>query len=102
MSADNWAVCPVCWDEEVRRVEFLRATAADAYGKVPVEEFDRLRTEAEKELDSTPFATLREDYEVGIFTDGEFYVSYSASCEKCGLTHNFSHSDQVTRVPSRG
>lgn len=45
MSADNRAVCP------------------ESYGLVPVEEFDRMRTELQLDVAKPPEHTFREDYE---------------------------------------
>lgn len=61
MSADNWALCPKCRQKAIAETEQLRATAAEAYGKVPVEEFDNLRAKAD--LGVTIERTFREDWE---------------------------------------
>jgi len=36
-------------------------------------------------------ATMREDYELGITEEGEFYIRYKAACLKCGFSHKFTH-----------
>lgn len=93
MSADNWRICPRCkkkaeadYAEEVRRV-------GEAYGKVPPEEYLRMTRDLQKPPALNE--TLREDYELGTDKDGEFYVSYSASCSVCKFSHRFKHSEQL-------
>jgi len=39
--------------------------------------------------------TLREDYEFYLNDEGEFFVSYKASCDRCGFKYSFKHSEQV-------
>ena len=39
--------------------------------------------------------TLEEYCEIGIFSDGEFFVSYHGRCTKCGLEKAFEHAEQV-------
>lgn len=92
MSAENWTICPKCKAAEDRRQEAAHKKAAESYGKVDVEKFDALRelTKPRKLED-----TLREDYELGICSDGMFYVSYRGSCEKCNFGHVFKRSDKI-------
>jgi hypothetical protein len=76
MSADNWGVCPVCSSKD----PFL-GNGDDA-------------------------RTWREDYEIGLNTDGSFDVRYQGGCRVCGTTHTFHHCDpdavQVPRLPPSG
>lgn len=99
MSADNWAICPQC---SIKREEHLRAldiALAESYGEVPVEEFDRLRSERDAEVAKQPEATFREDYEIYGAEDGELTVSYSGACRECGLKHSFKHSESMAVQP---
>ena len=41
------------------------------------------------------FNTLREDYDIGIDEDGEFEISYWASCEECKFQFKFDHKQKV-------
>lgn len=96
MSADNWSQCPNClriaWAETKAKLE----AAATSYGKVAPEEYDRLRREAQSlNPDVDLDATLREDFQIGTSTSGEFSVFYKCSCLACGLTHSFKHVEQV-------
>ena len=46
MSADNYAACPKCQAAHDDEVVKARAAVDAAYGKVSVEEFDRMREKA--------------------------------------------------------
>ena len=87
MSADNWRICPKCDDGRVAAKADAVMTAVNAYGTVPVEQWKALQAKA----DHIPPAkdTLREDYEIGTDHTGEFYVSYSCSCQECGFRFEF-------------
>jgi hypothetical protein len=98
MSANNWTQCPKC---DIR----LRAEAdkkdqlvRDAYGKLPEDKFLRMRDEAHnfrKSLTDDVFAaTLREDYEIGIYSE-LFEISYSSRCTTCGFAHSFKHTEKL-------
>ncbi len=97
MSANNWVVCANCIARDKKfRDERLRAANA-AYGKVPLEEYERLRAQALTSVpESNPYddGTLREDYEIGV-RDGVFRVSYRCSCEHCGFGYKFKHEERV-------
>lgn len=93
MSADNWAICPRCASKHEEHVKVLIAALDEAYGKVPVEEFDRLRSECDAEARKELEQTFREDYEIWGAEDGELNVSYSGGCRECGLGHKFKHSE---------
>lgn len=95
MSADNWGNCPQCKILHASHVERLRATASEAYGKVPVEEWQELNNAAKSAEATDQGETLREDYEIGIDEDGEFAVSYSAKCDRCGFKFRFEHAEHV-------
>ena len=91
MSADNWAQCPRCAFRRRTAICDLLAKAAQAYGSVPVTEFDQMR-KAAADLECQPIEpTFREDYEISGAEDGEVVVSYSGSCNRCGLNLTFDH-----------
>lgn len=91
MSASNWGMCPGCClvGEQIRQAAAARARGA--YGQVSAEEYERLRRLALD--DKKPEATLREDYEIGTNTHGQFYVRYGASCEACGFKYTYNHTE---------
>lgn len=98
MSADNWDVCPRCSQRRDERLAEMTQALDAAYGAVPVEEFDRLRTERE-DFANTPAAhTFREDYEFWGADIGELNASYRGSCKECGLTHEFKHHETFVLV----
>ena len=87
MSASNWAICPRCVDNAEAESAERQNKVMAAYGKVPVEEFERMRAESDaaavKEED---YRTFREDYEFYGAEDGEIVASYGGGCGTCGLT----------------
>lgn len=70
MSADNWTICPQC----LVRDPFLNQRDCNTH-------------------------TFREDYEIGMNTDGSFVVIYSGRCTECDLRHEFKHTAQPYRRP---
>jgi hypothetical protein len=93
MSADNWRVCFNCQRKAVKANEARIAKAEKSYGKVPPSEYLQLRTEAEKEIELD--ATLREDYEIGAYEDGEFLVSFTGRCQNCLFEFKFKHTEPM-------
>ena len=92
MSADNWATCPQCQKQAEKAREKYLAKLEDSYGKVPLSTYESMRNAVPS--GAVKDATLREDYEVGVDTDGFFYLSYSCGCDKCG----FRHSEKINKL----
>ncbi len=86
MGADNWRFCPQCFKKNHKiACQELEKAKAD-YGFVSVVEFEANMKKARK-----PFVapdTMREDYDIGIDENDNFYMSYKAYCAKCGFTYN--------------
>lgn len=93
MSADNWAICPKCNEIKNKEKDKLTEKAEDSYGKVPKEEFFRLRKKADSYI-VPDCETFREDYEIGIDEDGRLYISYKGKCTKCGFKKDFQYKEQ--------
>ena len=96
MSADNWTKCPRCKKQQDQSLAASKARVDEAYGRVPVEQFDRMRRDYEDlRADGRP-TTLREDWEIGADDEGEgeFFVSYRASCP-CGFSFKFERTIQM-------
>ena len=93
MSASNWSVCPRC--EATFNAERAAAIVkvAESYGKVSVEEYEKLRAAASWERPA--ILGLREDYELGINQHGVFYVNYGGECVECGFRHSYAHTEDV-------
>ena len=91
MSADNWAICPQCVDRAKAEAAERFQAAVDAYGKVPSEEYERLRAEAQTSMDEESFRTFREDYEFYGASEGKVTASYRGHCQTCGLGIDFQH-----------
>ena len=90
MSASNWAVCPRCVIRATRDHDQRLGAVMDTYGTVPVEDFDRARSQIE-EVHPQDYATFREDYEIYGAATGVVTVSYGGSCSTCGLSLSFKH-----------
>lgn len=89
MSASNWAVCPRCVERAKNESAERFLAAFNAYGNVPAEEYEELRTAAQVKVDDEVFTTFREDYEIYGASTGTITVSYSGHCETCGLGLDF-------------
>ncbi len=95
MSADNWAICPKCKRNDEAEMVKRWEKAKSAYGKIPPDEYLVLLQKANQPIKEVE--TLREDYELGIDSNGLFNISYSAHCDKCGLkfTHNYKENISI-------
>ena len=93
MSADNWTICPKCKKTNDEKNKKRILAAGKKYGKIPSDVYINLVVEANKPI--VIESTLREDYEIGVCEDGEFFVSYSASCSVCGFKFSFKHTEKV-------
>ena len=90
MSANNWAICPRCNKaEDDKRAALVKRLATD-YGKVSMEKYAQLQ--AALSAPRPALDTLREDWEIGMDTSGEFVVTYSCSCAKCGFAFEYADS----------
>jgi predicted Zn-ribbon and HTH transcriptional regulator len=99
MSADNWTQCPKCKKNKEDECDELDKQVVVSYGKIPADDYISLVEKSSKLADqlknrTVPEDTLREDYELRI-RDGEFSVSYYASCKTCGFKFEFKHEEKV-------
>lgn len=92
MSADNWTTCPRCADHRKQALVARVAEVSASYGKVPVEDFDRMRQELDAQKREPLKETFREDYEIYGAEDGEVEVRYAGRCSECSLALEFAHS----------
>ena len=99
MSADNWAKCPKCAIQGLERKRKEISLAAESYGEVDQQEFLKRLETAREPLDLRE--TLREDYWIGVDESGEFLVSYSCFCDKCGLRYEFKHKELLPDKSSK-
>jgi hypothetical protein len=95
MSADNWTICPRCLLRAEKAAADKRQEATDAYGKLPVAEWQALYANAEKASERFDKQTLREDYELGTDCLGVFSVEYRAHCGVCQLSYKFTDNRTV-------
>jgi hypothetical protein len=94
VSADNWALCPKCYSEQQAKRAKRIKEYENAYGKVPPSQWLKLKEAADVEV--TGKETLREDYEVGIDSDGHFSVSYTGECD-CGFSFTYTHGEKAIK-----
>jgi len=92
MKANNWAICPKCKKKREQAQANLLSQVKTDYGKIAVSEYLELVEQSQQPLEMKH--TLREDWEIGI-CEGEFRVSYSASCKTCGFSHEYEFEQPV-------
>jgi hypothetical protein len=92
MSADNWAMCPRCLLRHEAEVLTKKTTAEAAYGKVSLQEWQDLQEAAIAARKPIAERNFREDYDIGMDTNGELDISYSGNCSKCGWSVSYGHS----------
>ena len=92
MSADNWTTCPRCKDKHEANLSAMFAKVGEAYGTVPVAEFDAMRAEYDAARFTPLPANFREDYSFTGADEGEIVADYSGKCTVCGLTARMEHT----------
>lgn len=85
MSAENWAQCPRC-------TKIFEAERLTLYGNVPEE---RYPSEVKRVEGAIKAQNLREDYEIGIDLEGNFYVKYCGHCAFCGFHYEFNTGGNI-------
>jgi hypothetical protein len=99
MSASNWTKCPRCILRNEKAAQAERERVADAYGKIPAEQWLELSSSANVACVSwEEDATFREDYEIIGASSGEVEVIYSGHCADCGLNVAFKHSVKIEGI----
>ena len=98
MSADNYAVCPQC----ITNAEYERANAQreanEQYGKISQDKYLALVRIAEYDKAENirgAVPTLREDYTIGVYDNGEFRIEYSCNCHVCGFSYTYSVNNGI-------
>jgi len=94
MSADNWADCPKCKMKYEKVLLNLEQKKNKLYGKIPLEDWEALQKEPLPKFNSE---TLREDFAIGIFTEGGFYIDYSGACTVCGFKFIYKFSKDLQK-----
>lgn len=89
MSANNWTTCPNCKRKQDQEQATAVIKAAKAYGKVPAEQYAKLLHAAQYPIIYSP--SMREDYQLGVTEAGRFFVTYSASCNRCPFTYQYKY-----------
>lgn len=88
MSADNWARCPKCLADHEAKAQADISDLKKHYGKMDADEFSAKMADI-KGRKQKPADTLREDYEIGVDSDGVFRLNYGCSCERCGFEYTY-------------
>jgi len=94
MSADNWRRCPRCLRIALEKKEHLIKKMNAQYGKISIEEFAKLKEEAEQPINLK--LTFEEYYELGIFDGPKFNVTYNGSCSVCNFNFEYEHEEKVS------
>lgn len=97
MSADNWAKCPKCKENQDAAVDKAVEELKDSYGKISLEEYralsdqvDALRDQRDDDRLSWKVDTFREDWEICGAEDGIVTIGYGGHCTVCGLSVEFN------------
>jgi hypothetical protein len=98
MSADNWAICPQCLNNAKTKQQEMEQKLKDSYGIMDVDEWLKFKGKVEIGFNEEDLRTLREDYVIGIFEDGEFLIHYSGRCSTCGLDKDYKHKEQIVEM----
>jgi len=97
MSADNWGICPSCYNKALQSKNADRKTVEESYGKISLEDFNKMFKEAARKVEPEDFRTLREDYEIGVDREGTFEVTYSGHCSECGFIFRFNKTIDTSK-----
>ena len=95
MSADNWTTCPRCKVRSDIGIIASRQMVKDKYGKIPLEEWEEMKRSSDRSSNVMIDSTFREDYQIGMYEDGKFFVIYSGQCSKCNYAFNYRHEEEV-------
>lgn len=98
MSADNYTTCPRCERRKAAALNQKAEELAETYGKLPLEQWEKLRDEHEAAKQLPVRQTFREDYEFHGAETGEVTASYAASCSECGLSTSFEHTHTIEGI----
>lgn len=96
MSADRWSICPKCMKAAERaKADLIKRVETD-YGKIAADEYLELVEQSRQLLaQGSQTWTMREDWKMGICLV-EFRVDYCASCEECGFSYAFKHTEKLS------
>lgn len=97
MSANNWRTCPKCRQVQEANRKARINDARNAYGKAPIEKFTAMLDAANEQPELEE--SMRENYQLGVGSDGKFYVDYRASCENCDFEFSFKHDQDAMEAP---
>lgn len=95
MSADSWSICPRCLKIAQQAHEGTTAKAEAMYGKVSIEDFEKIRAAAKKNIEPEDYRTFREDYEFYGAEQGEVVADYHGECANCHLELTFRTSKKL-------
>lgn len=103
MSADNWAVCPICQENRNGALLVLEGQVREAYGTLPLPEYEALRDRCAAAKiagaigPTIDMLTFREDWEIGLI-DGtaQVLIRYSGTCDVCGAKAKYRTTLDVT------
>jgi hypothetical protein len=95
VSARNWTHCPRCLKRHTKFRDGEIRIAKNLYGVIDADEYAAAMQSAEAIPELPEGPSFRENWEIGIESDGWFVITYSGNCTKCDYSHEFKHSDDV-------
>lgn len=99
MSADNWGQCPKCTKIQDKETKQKEEQVKEAYGNVSAETYLNLLAALKAEEETPDTRSMREDWDLGVYEDGEFCLDYRASCVQCGFKYAFSYTADTLKEP---
>lgn len=93
MSPRDWAECPQCRKRLEARKERAAKKAESIYGKVPDVEYRKWYRRGQRPVKVPEH--MREDYQIGVSSEGLFEVYYHASCSDCGYSFDYELQEQT-------
>lgn len=100
MSANNWTTCPKCKRKKEDAAERLRKKALAAYGTVSAGQYADMLGMARDAKEVPLQNSMREDYELGVDSEGRFSIAYRANCTACGFIFDYDRTE--TALPQGG
>ena len=93
MGADQWSVCPRCFKKWKEKQDKLLKDLDECYGKVPRNQY--LDMIEESKLPFSTKKTFGAYFDVDLWNDGLFEISYEGSCDVCDFTVAFDYNKMM-------
>lgn len=97
MGADDWSVCPACELKHKLRIEQMKRSLDEAYGKIPLAEFNTLQACLESEENKNLTPSLQEYRDIGL-VDYKLYVNIYLRCNYCFLEYTYDKTEDLSAL----